>query len=128
MSPPKKSSSPPTALAASARCKFDEKADWASEARRYYLNIVGKYGPQVQALLKKAAALDIKTICPLHGPVLTGDLGKYLNYYDLWSSYKAEEPEKVLVASASIHGHTRAAAHILAESSAPRVPEWWRWI
>ena len=95
--------------------KFDEKADWASEARRYYLNIVGKYGPQVQALLKKAAALDIKTICPLHGPVLTGDLGKYLNYYDLWSSYKAEEPEKVLVASASIHGHTRAAAHILAE-------------
>jgi len=76
---------------------------------------VGKYGPQVQALLKKAAALDIKTICPLHGPVLTGDLGKYLNYYDLWSSYKAEEPEKVLVASASIHGHTRAAAHILAE-------------
>ena len=98
-----------------AVAKFDEKADWASEARRYYLNIVGKYGPQVQALLKKAAALDIKTICPLHGPVLTGDLGKYLNYYDLWSSYKAEEPEKVLVASASIHGHTRAAAHILAE-------------
>ena len=62
-----------------AVAKFDEKADWASEARRYYLNIVGKYGPQVQALLKKAAALDIKTICPLHGPVLTGDLGKYLN-------------------------------------------------
>ena len=82
-----------------AVAKFDEKADWASEARRYYLNIVGKYGPQVQALLKKAAALDIKTICPLHGPVLTGDLSKYLNYYDLWS----------------IHGHTRAAAHILAE-------------
>lgn len=98
-----------------AVARFDEKADWASEARRYYLNIVGKYGPQVQALLKKVAALDIKTICPLHGPVLTGDLGKYLNYYDLWSSYKAEEPEKVLVASASIHGHTRAAAHILAE-------------
>ena len=84
-------------------------------SRRYYLNIVGKYGPQVQALLKKAAALDIKTICPLHGPVLTGDLGKYLNYYDLWSSYKAEEPEKILVASASIHGHTRAAAHTMAE-------------
>ena len=74
MSPPKKSSSPPTALALGAVAKFDEKADWASEARRYYLNIVGKYGPQVQALLKKAAALDIKTICPLHGPVLTGDL------------------------------------------------------
>ena len=98
-----------------AVAKFDEKADWASEARRYYLNIVGKYGPQVQALLKKAAALDIKTICPLHGPVLTGDLGKYLNYYDMWSSYKPEEPEKILVASASIHGHTRSAAHILAE-------------
>ena len=94
-----------------AVAKFDEKADWASEARRYYLNIVGKYGPQVQALLKKAAALDIQTICPLHGPVLTGDLGKYLNYYDIWSSYKPEEPEKILVASASIHGHTRAAAH-----------------
>ena len=98
-----------------AVAKFDEKADWASEARRYYLNIVGKYGPQVQALLKKAAALDIETICPLHGPVLTGDLGKYLNYYDIWSSYKPEEPEKILVASASIHGHTRAAAHLMAE-------------
>ena len=72
-----------------AVARFDENADWASEARRYYLNIVGKYGPQVQALLKKAAALDIATICPLHGPVLTGDLSKYLNYYDLWSSYKA---------------------------------------
>ena len=98
-----------------AVAKFDEKADWASEARRYYLNIVGKYGPQVQALLKKAAALDIQTICPLHGPVLTGELGKYLNYYDIWSSYKPEEPEKILVASASIHGHTRAAAHLMAE-------------
>ena len=98
-----------------AVAKFDEKADWASEARRYYLNIVGKYGPQVQALLKKAAALDIATICPLHGPVLTGDLSKYLNYYDMWSSYRAEEPEKILVASASIHGHTRAAAHTLAD-------------
>ena len=98
-----------------AVAKFNEKADWASEARRYYLNIVGKYGPQVQALLKKAAALDIATICPLHGPVLTGDLGKYLAYYDTWSSYKPEEPEKILVASASIHGHTRAAAHTMAE-------------
>ncbi len=92
-----------------AVAKFDEHADWASEARRYFLNIVGKYGPQVQALLKKAAALDIQTICPLHGPVLTGDLSKYLAYYDTWSSYKPEEPEKILVASASIHGHTRAA-------------------
>ena len=111
-----------------AVARFDENADWASEARRYYLNIVGKYGPQVQALLKKAAALDIATICPLHGPVLTGDLSKYLNYYDLWSSYKAEEPEKILVASASIHGHTRAAAHTMLRSCAPRVPRWWRWI
>ena len=98
-----------------AVAKFDEHADWASEARRYFLNIVGKYGPQVQALLKKAAALDIQTICPLHGPVLTGDLSKYLAYYDTWSSYKPEEPEKILVASASIHGHTRAAAHQMAE-------------
>ncbi len=98
-----------------AVAKFDEQADWASEARRYFLNIVGKYGPQVQALLKKAATLDIQTICPLHGPVLSGDLSKYLNYYDLWSSYKAEEPEKILVASASIHGHTRDAAHRMAE-------------
>ena len=94
---------------------LDAQEDWDCEARRYYFNIVGKYGPQVQSLLKKAAALDIKTICPLHGPVLTGDLGKYLNYYDMWSSYKPEEPEKILVASASIHGHTRSAAHILAE-------------
>ena len=91
------------------------RAPWVPQARRYYYNIIGKYGAQVQALLKKAAALDIKTICPLHGPVLTGDLGKYLNYYDIWSSYKPEEPEKILVASASIHGHTRAAAHLMAE-------------
>ena len=98
-----------------AVAKFDKNANWASEARRYFLNIVGKYGPQVQALLKKAAALDIQTICPLHGPVLTGDLSQYLNYYDLWSSYKPEEPEKILVASASIHGHTREAAHLMAE-------------
>ena len=88
---------------------------WTDEARRYFLNIVGKYGTPVQTLLKKAAKLDIQTICPLHGPVLTGDLGKYLNYYDIWSSYKPEEPEKILVASASIHGHTRAAAHLMAE-------------
>ena len=98
-----------------AVARFDEKADWASEARRYYLNIVGKYGPQVQALLKKAAALDIQTICPLHGPVLTGDLSRYFELYNTWSSYEAEEPEKILVASASIHGHTRAAAHAMAD-------------
>ena len=89
--------------------------DWAEGARRYYLNIVGKYGPQVQALLKKAATLDIKTICPLHGPVLTGDLTPYLHYYDLWSRYEAEAPQTILVASASIHGNTRAAAHTMAE-------------
>ena len=94
---------------------LDVEEDWADEARRYYIGIVGKYGAQVQALLKKAAGLEIEMICPLHGPVLTGDLSKYLNYYDLWSSYKAEEPEKILVASASIHGHTRAAAHTMAE-------------
>ena len=94
---------------------IEDPEGWACEARRYYFGIVGKFGKFVQAVLKKAADLDIQIICPLHGPVLTGDLGKYLNYYDLWSSYKAEEPEKVLVASASIHGHTRAAAHILAE-------------
>ena len=94
---------------------YDANAEWASEARRYFLNIVGKYGVQVQAVLKKAAALEISTICPLHGPVLTGDLTPYLHYYDLWSSYRAEEPEKILVASASIHGNTRAAAHTLAE-------------
>ena len=98
-----------------AVARFDEKADWASEARRYYLNIVGKYGPQVQALLKKAAALDLQTICPLHGPVLTGDLSRYFELYNTWSSYEAEEPEKILVASASIHGHTRAAAHAMAD-------------
>ena len=97
--------------------EVDFERDWLDDARRYLTNIVGKYGPHIQLLLKKAAGVldQIKYICPLHGPVLTGDLGKYLNYYDLWSSYKAEEPEKVLVASASIHGHTRAAAHILAE-------------
>ena len=92
-----------------------EDDEWDCEARRYYFGIVGKYGLQVQKALAKAAQLEIRTICPLHGPVLTGDLGKYLNYYDLWSSYKAEEPEKILVASASIHGHTRAAAHTMAE-------------
>ena len=94
----------------------DENADnWVEEARRYYLNIVGKYGPQVLALLKKAAALDIRTICPLHGPVLTGDLSSYLKLYTTWASYEPEAAQDILVASASIHGHTRAAAHALAE-------------
>lgn len=89
--------------------------DWAGEACRYYLNIVGKYGVQVQSVLKKVSALEVSAICPLHGPVLTGDLTSCLHCYDVWSSYRAEEPEQILVASASIHGNTRAAAHTLAE-------------
>ena len=93
----------------------DSLANWTDDARRYFLNIVGKYGPQVQALLKKAAGLDIARICPLHGPVLEGDLAPYLSLYDTWSSYKPEAPAEVLVASASIHGHTRQAAHQMAE-------------
>ena len=88
--------------------------DWTCEARRYYFNIVGKYGAPVQALLKKASALDIRTICPLHGPVLTGDLAPYLEKYRLWSSY-APEDDGVLIACASIHGNTRRAADHLAE-------------
>ena len=88
--------------------------DWACEARRYYFNIVGKYGAPVQALLKKASALDIRTICPLHGPVLTGDLAPYLDKYRLWSSY-APEDDGVLIACASIHGNTRHAADHLAK-------------
>ena len=82
---------------------------WIDEARRYYLNIVGKYGASVQGLLKKAAALDIEKICPLHGPILTENLGYYINLYDTWSSYKPEE-EGVLIVSASIHGNTKAVA------------------
>ena len=88
---------------------------WLEEARRYYYNIVGKYGAQVQALLKKAAGLDIQRICPLHGPVLTEDLGKYLGYYDLWSRWQAEDEDGVLVAYASIHGNTAQAAKLLAD-------------
>jgi flavorubredoxin len=94
---------------------FSADEPWDGEARRYYLNIVGKYGVQVQALLKKAAALDIRAICPLHGPILTGDLSHYLSLYDTWSSYRPEAPAEILVASASIHGHTQAAAEVLAE-------------
>ena len=96
-----------------AVAKFDEKADWASEARRYYLNIVGKYGPQVQALLKKVSALEIKTICPLHGPVLTEGLEECLRLYDLWSQWKPEKPEGILIAHASIHGNTAYASEAL---------------
>lgn len=88
---------------------------WLEEARRYYYNIVGKYGAQVQALLKKAAGLDIQRICPLHGPVLTEDLGKYLGYYDLWSRWQPEDEDGVLVAYASIHGNTAQAAKLLAD-------------
>lgn len=87
--------------------------DWACEARRYYFGIVGKYGAQVQAVLKKAAALDIAVICPLHGPVLTEDLGKYIGLYDTWSSYRAES-EGVVIAYSSVYGNTRKAADILA--------------
>ena len=97
------------------RARRDTPEVWTAHARRYFLNIVGKYGPQVQALLKKAAGLDIARICPLHGPVLEGDLAPYLSLYDTWSSYKPEAPAEVLVASASIHGHTRQAAHQMAE-------------
>lgn len=89
-------------------------ADWACEARRYYFNIVGKYGMQVQNVLKKASALDIRVIAPLHGPVLTGDLTPYLRLYDTWSKYEPET-EGVFVAYASIHGGTRAAAEKMVE-------------
>ena len=97
-----------------AVAKFDENADWASEARRYYLNIVGKYGPQVQALLKKAAALDIKTICPLHGPVWRKDLAFILEKYNRWSTYQPEE-KGALVVYGSVYGNTERAAKLLAE-------------
>ena len=88
-------------------------APWAPQARRYYYNIVGKYGAQVQALLKKVSTLEIKMICPLHGPVLTEGLAEYLRLYDLWSQWKPEEPESILIAHASIHGNTAHAAEIL---------------
>ena len=91
-----------------------EDDDWACEARRYYFNIVGKYGAPVQGLLKKAAALDIQTICPLHGPVLKENLGYYVGLYDTWSSYKPED-KGVFIACASIHGNTMVAAQKLAE-------------
>ena len=92
----------------------NETDDWACEARRYYFNICGKYGAQVQAVLQKAATLNIRTICPLHGPVLSGDLTPYLSLYDTWSRYEPES-EGVLVAYASIHGGTAAAARKFAE-------------
>ncbi len=93
---------------------LDVEEDWACEARRYYFGIVGKYGAQVQALLKKAAGLDIQTICPLHGPVLTENLGYYLGLYDTWSSYGVES-DGVMIAYTSVYGHTKAAVELLAE-------------
>ena len=92
---------------------LDAKEAWVDEARRYYINIVGKYGAQVQALLKKAAALDIAVICPLHGPVLRENLGYYLEKYNAWSSYEPEE-KGIVIAYASIHGNTAKAARKLA--------------
>lgn len=92
---------------------LDADEDWACEARRYYIGIVGKFGPQVQALLKKASALDINIICPLHGPVLTENLGYYLDLYNTWSSYGVES-EGVVIAYTSVYGHTREAVLKLA--------------
>ena len=93
---------------------LDVEEDWACEARRYYIGIVGKYGAQVQAVLKKAANLDIQVICPLHGPVLTENLGYYLNLYQTWSSYGVES-EGIVIAYTSVYGHTRKAVEQLAE-------------
>ena len=91
---------------------LDAEEDWACEARRYYIGIVGKYGAQVQALLKKAATLDIAIICPLHGPVLKENLGYYVNLYDIWSSYRVES-DGVLIAYTSIYGNTKKAVELL---------------
>lgn len=93
---------------------LDVEEDWADEARRYYIGIVGKYGVQVQTLLKKAAGLDIQKICPLHGPVLTENLGYYINLYDIWSSYQVES-EGIVIAYTSVYGHTKAAVELLAQ-------------
>ena len=93
---------------------LDTREDWTDEARRYYINIVGKYGTQVQALLKKAAGLEIAMICPLHGPILKENLGYYLDKYNTWSSYMPEE-QGIVIAYASIHGHTAKAVQALAE-------------
>ena len=93
---------------------LDVEEDWACEARRYFIGIVGKYGMQTQKLLQKAAGLDIQIICPLHGPVLTENLGYYINLYDIWSSYKAEE-EGILIAYTSVYGNTKKAVEKLAK-------------
>ena len=97
----------------------EDPEGWACEARRYYFGIVGKYGAQVQALLKKASALDIQIICPTHGPVLTENLGYYLDLYNTWSSYGVES-EGVVIAYTSVYGHTKAAAELLAKKLADR--------
>ncbi|MBQ9099127.1 MAG: FprA family A-type flavoprotein [Clostridia bacterium] len=103
---------------------LDVEEDWACEARRYYIGIVGKYGAQVQTLLKKAAALDVQTICPLHGPVLNENLGYYLNLYHTWSSYGVES-EGVVIAYTSVYGNTKQAveelAELLREAGCPKV-------
>ena len=93
---------------------LDVEEDWACEARRYFIGIVGKYGAQVQALLKKAATLDIQTICPLHGPVLTENLGYYINLYDIWSSYNVES-DGIVIAYTSVYGNTKKAVDLLAQ-------------
>ncbi|MBQ6150130.1 MAG: FprA family A-type flavoprotein [Mogibacterium sp.] len=101
----------------------EEDDDWACEARRYYFGIVGKYGPQVQAVLKKAAKLDIEKICALHGPVLVSDLGYYLGLYDTWSKYESES-KGVVIAYTSVYGNTKKAVELLAEKlEAMGVPE-----
>lgn len=116
-----------TLFSADAFGKFGARntdEDWACEARRYYFGIVGKYGAQVQAVLKKAAALEIEKILPLHGPFLTENLGYYLNLYNIWSSYGVES-EGVVIAYTSVYGHTKAAAELLAkrleEKGCPKV-------
>ncbi len=93
---------------------LDAEEDWACEARRYYFGIVGKYGAQVQALLKKLATLEVEIICPLHGPVLNENLGYYINLYDIWSSYGVES-DGIVVAYTSVYGNTKAAAELIAQ-------------
>ena len=93
---------------------LDVQEDWDDESLRYFIGIVGKYGPQVQALLKKAATLDIAMICPLHGPVLKENLGHYLNKYDIWSSYRVED-EGIVVAYTSVYGNTKTAVELLVQ-------------
>ena len=94
---------------------LDAEEDWTCEARRYYIGIVGKYGVQVQALLKKAASLEIETICPLHGPILNENLSYYIGLYDTWSSYRPEE-EGIMIAYTSVYGNTKAAVELLAKN------------